>query len=71
MAAGRCSVEREGAATPDVVYEVAGVDFLRLVSGQVDGPQLFVSGRIRVEGDLMLAARMPALFRPAGGPNLS
>src|SRR4051812_3299578 len=65
MAGHGCTVERDGAATPDVVYEIGGVDFLRLVSGQVDGPQLFVTGRLRVEGDLMLAARMPALFRPA------
>ena len=71
MAGVACSVEREGAAAPDVVYEIGGVDFLRLICGQVDGPQLFVTGRIRVEGDLMLAARMPALFRPAGGPSLS
>ena len=71
MAAGRCTVERGGDAAPDVVYEVGGVDFLRLAAGQVDGPQLFVSGRIKVEGDLMLAARMPALFRSAGGPNPS
>ena len=65
MAGGACTVERDGAAAPDVVYEVSGVDFLRLVAGQVDGPQLFVTGRLRVEGDLLLAARMPALFRPA------
>src|SRR3954447_17090581 len=71
MASGTCSVQRGGEAAPDVIYELGGVDFLRLVSGQVDGPQLFVTGRIRVEGDLMLAARMPALFKPpslAGGP---
>jgi hypothetical protein len=63
MAGAECAVERDGAAAPDVVYEIGGVDFLRLVAGHADGPQLFVSGRLRVEGDLVLAARMPALFR--------
>ena len=65
MAGGTCRVERDGAAAPDVAYELGGVDFLRLVCGEVDGPQLFVTGRIHVEGDLVLAARMPALFRTA------
>jgi SCP-2 sterol transfer family len=61
---GRCSVSREAEGEPDVVYELGGVDFLRLTTGQLDGPQLFVTGRLRISGDLMLAARMPAMFRP-------
>src|SRR3954447_22185945 len=64
IAGGQCTVQRDGDATPDVVYELGGVDFIRLVAGQLEGPQLFVSGRLRVEGDLMLAARMPAMFTP-------
>src|SRR3954469_4537661 len=53
VSGGGCGVERDGDAAPDVVYEIGGVDFVRLVCGQADGPQLFVSGRLRVEGDLM------------------
>src|SRR5204862_3735374 len=64
IAGGQCTVQRDADAKPDVVYELGGVDFMRLVAGQLDGPQLFVSGRLRIEGDLMLAARMPAMFRP-------
>ena len=37
-------------------------------TGQLDGPQLFVTGRLRVLGDLMLAARMPAMFKPPTPP---
>src|SRR3989442_10222071 len=54
IAEGRCAVSRETEGDPDVVYELGGVDFLRLISGQLDGPQLFVTGRLRVMGDLML-----------------
>jgi hypothetical protein len=65
IADGACTTQRDGDATPDVVYEVGAVDFVRLVCGQLDGPQLFVTGRLRLEGDLLLAARMPAMFTPA------
>ena len=64
IAGGQCTVQHDGEAKPDVVYELGGVDFMRLVAGQLDGPALFVSGRLRIEGDLMLAARMPAMFMP-------
>ena len=68
IADGRCTVSRETEGDADVVYELGGVDFLRLTTGQLDGPQLFVTGRLRVIGDLMLAARMPAMFRPPTAP---
>jgi predicted lipid carrier protein YhbT len=68
IADGRCTISRETEGEPDVVYEVGGVDFVRLSSGQLDGPQLFVTGRLRVQGDLMLAARMPSMFKPPARP---
>jgi putative sterol carrier protein len=59
---GACRVTREATRDPDVAYEIGAVDFLRLVTGNANGPRLFVFGRLRVEGDLVLAARMPGLF---------
>ncbi|HEV3002111.1 MAG TPA: SCP2 sterol-binding domain-containing protein [Solirubrobacteraceae bacterium] len=65
---GRATVERGAGADPDVVFEVAAIDFLRLIAGAVEGPLLFMHGRLRVHGDLVLALRMPQLFRlPAPG----
>jgi hypothetical protein len=60
---GAVSLERDGAAEPSIVCEVGAVDFLRLCADPSAGPQLFLTGRLRIEGDLMLAAQMPALFR--------
>jgi hypothetical protein len=60
---GGATIARDGDAEPRVVYTVGAVDFLRLSSGQLEGPQLFLTGRLRVDGDLFLAAQMPALFR--------
>lgn len=69
IAAGRAEVEREGAATPDVAYTIDALEFLKLVAGRYEGPELFLSGKLVVEGDLVLAAQMPALFkRPHPAP---
>lgn len=68
---GSCRVERDGDGAPALTFTVGPVDFLRLATGNVDGPQLFLYGRLEVDGDLVLATRIPTLFippRPDGNP---
>ncbi len=60
---GRCRVIRRPEEPAQVTLELDAVDFLRLVSGEADGAELFMTGKLRIEGDLMLTARLPALFR--------
>ena len=60
---GQATVERGDPAQPDVVFEIGPVDFLRLVAGVEEGPLMFMHGRLRVDGDLVLAVRLPQLFR--------
>ena len=60
---GRCRVIRRPQEPAQATLELDGADFLRLVAGVADGAELFMTGKLRVEGDLMLAARLPALFR--------
>ena len=60
---GAASVERGAPTEPQVVFAIGAVDFLRLVVGAAEGPELFMHGRLKVEGDLVLALRMPQLFR--------
>ncbi|HEX8084446.1 MAG TPA: SCP2 sterol-binding domain-containing protein [Solirubrobacteraceae bacterium] len=62
---GSATVERGGGAEPSVVFEIGGVDFLKLVAGNEEGPLMFMHGRLRVDGDLVLAVRLPQLFRMA------
>lgn len=59
---GACAVVPEGEEEPRVAFTLDPVDFVRLVTGNASGPRLFMFGRLKVEGDLMLAARMPSLF---------
>jgi hypothetical protein len=59
---GRCTVRRDGTLSPDVTYTLSAIDFLKLAAGTVDGPQLFAFGSLQIDGDIVLAARMPSLF---------
>jgi AcrR family transcriptional regulator len=62
IAGGACRVAREGGAEPDVVFTIDAPDFLRLMSGGVSGPELFTFGRMKIEGDYVVAAQVPRLF---------
>jgi putative sterol carrier protein len=65
---GSCRAVRDGEAEPVVTFTIGAVDFLKLITGNAAGPMLFTFGRLKVRGDLLLAARLPRLFaipRPA------
>ena len=60
---GRCTVEKDpGAGEPRVTFRVKPVTFLRLVTGNASGPKLFLTGRLKIDGDLTFAARVQSLF---------
>ena len=60
---GSCEAhEGLGAEQPRVAFRIDGVDFLRLVTGNAAGPTLFMSGKLKIEGDMMFAARTASLF---------
>ena len=40
--------------------------FLRLVTGAESGPAMFMTGKIKIKGDLMFASRMTSFFRIPG-----
>ncbi len=63
FANGGVTAERDGDAEPRVVLEIGGVDFLRLCADPAQGPQLFLYGRLRMSGDLVLGAQLPSLFK--------
>lgn len=48
--------------SPKVTIEAAPVPFLKLVTGQESGPAMFMSGKLRVSGDLIFASRMTSFF---------
>jgi len=57
-----CRVSREGGAEPSVVLTIEAADFLGLVTGAASGSRLFMVGKLKADGDLVLAARIPRMF---------
>jgi putative sterol carrier protein len=48
---------------PRVTLKTGAVDFMRLVSGSQSGPALFMTGKLKIEGDLVYASQIATLFR--------
>jgi putative sterol carrier protein len=65
---GVCEIAREGDDPPSVTYTIGPVEFIRLVTGNKSGPELFMTGRLTIDGDLMLAAMVQSWFRVPGPP---
>ena len=49
--------------SPKVAITLAPVLFLKLVTGQQSGPVMFMTGKLKLDGDVMFAARITSFFR--------
>jgi putative sterol carrier protein len=59
---GSCTVSRELKGRPRVTLTIAPADFFRLITHQATPAVLFVTGRIKVKGDLAFAAGLIGFF---------
>jgi putative sterol carrier protein len=63
IADGKVSLSDEPSKEPRVTIKVPPVEFLKLISNQASGPALFMTGRLKLEGDIMYAAQITSFFR--------
>ena len=63
VAGGKCEVVKGEAGPARVTLSLAFPDFLRLVSGKLDGMQAFFSGKLKLAGDMMFAQTMQGWFK--------
>ena len=66
FAGGRCTTSEGPATNPRLPLQIALVDFIRLIFGQAQGPQLFMPGKIKLQGDMMFALQMQGFFNAPG-----
>lgn len=59
---GSCQVAEGLHAAPHVVLSMAGEDCLKILKGQLSGPAVAMSGRLKISGDIGLAMQLKALF---------
>ena len=68
FAEGACRAGDSPEGDPKVTIKVSGVHFLKLAANKASGPTLFLTGKLQLEGDVMLAARLTSFFRiPSAG----
>jgi putative sterol carrier protein len=68
FADGACRASDSPGQEPKVTIKVGGVHFLKLAAGKASGPVLFMTGKLKLDGDVMLASRLTSFFRiPSAG----
>jgi putative sterol carrier protein len=60
---GDCSVSEEATEEPRVTLKLEPVSFLKLITNRVSGPELFMTGKLKIEGDLMFAPQIASMFK--------
>ena len=62
IADGSISVNEGDHASPNITITVAAQDWLDITNGKLDGQMAFMSGKLKVKGDMSLAMKMKTLF---------
>jgi len=63
---GACSVHEGTHASPNMTMTMAAQDYVDMISGKLNGQMAFMSGKLKIAGDMGLAMKMQSLFkRPA------
>lgn len=63
---GECRAGRDLDAEPRLSFELGGVDFLKLVTGNANTPVMFVTGKLLISGDQLFALEVADFFRVPG-----
>ena len=59
---GACAVKEGAAASPSLTLQIGAQDWLDMISGKQSGQMLFMSGKLKIKGDMGLAMKLPSIF---------
>lgn len=59
---GACSINDGTASNPDVTLTMADQDLIDLLKGDLNGMTAFMTGKLQIDGDLMLAQKITGFF---------
>lgn len=51
-----------GVEKPDITINVSDKDWLSIIEGKLDPMQAFMTGKVKISGDMMLAMKLQQLF---------
>ncbi len=58
-----CSVDKGEASSPKLVFTAAAQDCLDILTGKLDGMRAFMTGKLKLKGDMSLAMKLTSLFK--------
>ncbi|MEH6822704.1 MAG: SCP2 sterol-binding domain-containing protein [Motiliproteus sp.] len=59
----QCTISDLEHPDPDVTLIMDSQTFIDVIEGELGGTSAFMSGRLRAEGDIMLATKLTSLFK--------
>jgi len=59
---GQGEVIPGGVEKPDVTFTISDKDWIAITEGKLDGMNAFMTGKLKVSGDMMLAMKLQNLF---------
>ncbi len=59
----KCEVKEGSAASPSITISMTAQDYLDMLSGKLNGQMAFMTGKLRIAGDMGLALKMQSLFQ--------
>ncbi len=63
---GACAVNEGAHTSPNMTMTMVAQDYVDMISGKLNGQMAFMSGKLKIAGDMGLAMKMQSLFkRPA------
>lgn len=62
---GTCTTGKGTVDEPRATLRIAFPDFLRIITGKLAGMQAFLTGKVKVKGDMLFITRFEGWFEPA------
>ena len=59
---GTCTVKSGAGTSPTLTLQISAQDWLDMLSGKQSGQMLFMSGKLKLKGDMGFAMKMGSLF---------
>lgn len=60
---GACTVEQGAHPNPKMTLSADSADYIKIFTGELDGMQAFMQGKIKLAGDLNLAMKLMTMFK--------
>jgi len=60
---GACTVGEGAHASPNMTMTMAASDYVDMITGKLNGQMAFMSGKLKIAGDMGLAMKMQSLFK--------